>query len=272
MTGPTYEELEQKVRDLEKQAEERRLLEEKERLEKERAQRYLDIALVAIVALNARGEVTLINKKGCEMLGYREEEVLGKRWFDHFVPKRIRAQVENLFFELLKEEIDPVEHYQNPVLTRSGGERLIDWYNTLIRDESGKAAGTLSSGEDVTERVKAEEALRRAHEELSHFSKDLERIIEQRTEELREKSEQLVEAERLAALGRIANRVAHDLRNPLTVIGGFARRLYEKTADDDPNKKYLKIILQEVMNLESRVSEIIKMGKMEEAIEESREQ
>ncbi len=268
MTRPTYEELEERVRTLEKEAEERRLHEEKDHSEKERAQRYLDIALVAIVALNTHGEVTLINKKGCEILGYKEEEILGKRWFDHFLPQRIREHVEKVFFKLLKEEREPAGHHRNPVITKTGRERMIDWYNTLIRDESGKVVGTLSSGEDVTERVKAEEALRRAHAELSRFSKELERIIEQRTEELREKSEQLVEAERLAALGRIANRVAHDLRNPLTVIGGFARRLYEKTAEDDPNKKYLKIILQEVMNLESRVSEIIRMGKIEEVIDE----
>jgi hypothetical protein len=47
------------------------------------------------------------------------------------------------------------------------------------------------------------------------------------------------------------------------VIGGFTRRLFEKTPDEDPNKKYLKIVLQEVMILESRVSDTIKMGKEE---------
>ena len=264
MAKPTYKQLERRVRELEKQAEERKTLEEKERLEKERAQKYLDIAGVAIVALNERGEVTLINKRGCEILGYREEEVLGKRWFDHFLPARNRQDVATVFKQLLAGEIDPVEHYENPVLTKAGEERTIAWYNTLIRDETGKPTGTLSSGEDVTERLKAEAALRRAHEELSRFSKELEAIIEERSQELREKNEQLVEAERLAALGRIANRVAHDLRNPLTVIGGFTRRLFEKTPDGDSSKKYLRIILQEVMNLESRVSEIIRMGQSEE--------
>jgi PAS domain S-box-containing protein len=264
MPKPTCEELEQKVRDLEKQAAEWKRFEEKERLEKERAQKYLDIAGVAIVALNERGEVTLINKRGCEILEYREEEVLGKRWFDHFLPARNRQDVATVFEKLLAGEIDPVEHYENPVLTKAGEERMIAWYNTLIRDETGKPTGTLSSGEDITERLKAEAALRRAHEELSRFSKELEAIIEERSQELREKNEQLVEAERLAALGRIANRVAHDLRNPLTVIGGFTRRLFEKTLDGDSNKKYLRIILQEVMNLESRVSEIIRMGQEEE--------
>ena len=67
----------------------------------------------------------------------------------------------------------------------------------------------------------------------------LEKLVKETTEELREKGRQLIEAERLAALGKIANRVAHELRNPLTVIGGFSRRIYEKTPNDDPNKKYL---------------------------------
>lgn len=263
MPKPTYEELESRIRELDAEAETRRRIEEKERCEKEEARKYLDIAGVAIVAMNAQGEVTLINKKGCEILGYLEEEVMGRSWFDHFLPERARDEVKRVFFDLLSGDIEPVEHFQNPVLTATGEERMIAWYNTLIRDESGKPVGTISSGEDVTERVKAEEALRRAHEELSRFSMDLERIVEQRTEELKEKSKQLVEAEKLAALGRITNRIAHDFRNPLTVIGGFTRRLFEKTPDNDPNKKYLRIVLQEVMNLEARVSEILKMAQEE---------
>jgi PAS domain S-box-containing protein len=263
MSRPTYEELERRIRELEDQAEERKCVEEKERYEKETAQEYLDIAGVVIIAMNARGEVTLVNKKGCEILLYPEEEVLGKVWFDHFLPERCREEVKKVFFNLLSGNMEPLENYQNPVLTSTGEERMIAWFNTLIRDEAGKPVGTISSGEDVTERVKAEEALRRAHEELSRFSMDLEKIVEQRTEELKEKSKQLVEAERLAALGRITNRIAHDFRNPLTVIGGFTRRLVEKTPDNDPTKKYLRIILQEVMNLEARVSEIMKMAQEE---------
>jgi signal transduction histidine kinase len=68
-----------------------------------------------------------------------------------------------------------------------------------------------------------------------------------------------MEAERFAALGKIADRIAHEIRNPVTVIGGFARRMDEKTSEDDPYKKYVRIILHEVSVLEQRVSDLIKM-------------
>ena len=256
---PTYEELEQKVKAFEKEAADWKHIQESIRRRNQTAQKYLDIAGVIIVAINVSGQITLINKRGCDILGYPKEELIGKNWFDTFLPEKIREDVRTVFKKLLSGDIEPVEYYQNPVLTREGEKKIIAWYNTLITDESGKIVGTLSSGEDVTERLRAEEALRKANEEILNFSKELEKLVKERTEELREKDRQLIEAERLAALGKIANRVAHELRNPLTVIGGFSRRIYEKTPDDDPNKKYLEIIIRETKELENKVSEIIKI-------------
>lgn len=109
------------------------------------------------------------------------------------------------------------------------------------------------------ERKQAEAALRQARDDLYILSQELEQKVQERTAELEEKSKLLVEAERLATLGKIANRVAHEVRNPLTVVGGFSRRMYERTPDDDPNKKYLKIIVEHVRALEEKISEIIKI-------------
>ena len=122
------------------------------REERDKAQKYLDIAGVILVAIDAEQKVTLMNKKGIEILGYSEEEIIGKNWFDNFIPERDRDSVRRVFAKLLAGEIKPVEYFENRVLTKSGEERLIAWHNTLLKDESGNTVGTLSSGEDVTER------------------------------------------------------------------------------------------------------------------------
>ena len=101
------------------------------------------------------------------------------------------------------------------------------------------------------------------YDETYHFSQELEKMVQERTEKLEQKAKQLVEAERLAALGKIANRVADDCRNSLTVVGGFARRLYENTPDDAPDKEYLDIIVKEVRVLENKISKIVKIDNME---------
>ena len=256
---PAYEELERRIESLEKEVDDRKQAERVLQEERDRAKRYLEIAGVIIVVLNSDQTVQLINRKGCEVLGYEPVEIVGRNWFDSFVPEKDRERTRAGFVELISGNIDPIEYFENPVLTKNKEERIISWHNTVLRDQGGNIIATLSSGEDITERKRVEEELRKAHEELASFSRDLEKIVLQRTEELREKNNQLIEAERIAALGKIANRIAHELRNPLTVIGGFVRRLYEKTPDDDAKKNYLRIMMEEVIVLENRVSEIIKI-------------
>ena len=127
---------------------------------KETAETYLNIADVMLIAINADGKVTLINRKGCEILGYKEEEIIGKDWFNNFLPKRLRKITKAYSKKLLSGKIKPVEYHENPILNKNGEERLIAWHNILLRDEKGKSIGHFSSGEDITERKKTEEALK----------------------------------------------------------------------------------------------------------------
>ncbi|MBN2465215.1 PAS domain S-box protein [candidate division WOR-3 bacterium] len=132
--------------------------------EKERSQTYLALAGSMLVALDASGTITLLNRRACQVLGVTEAEGLGRNWFDTYVPERDRPQVKSVFDALMSGNLEPVEHYDNPVLTASGEERLIAWHNVLLRDEQGRPTGTLSSGEDVTEREEAVRALRESEQ------------------------------------------------------------------------------------------------------------
>ena len=124
------------------------------------AQHYLDIAGVIIVAIDADQKVTLINKKGCEVLGYAEKEIIGRNWIDTFIAESHREEVKGAFEKLISGEVDTVRYYENPVLTRSGDERIIAWHNTVLRDEAGNVIESLGSGTDITDRRMAEKALK----------------------------------------------------------------------------------------------------------------
>jgi PAS domain S-box-containing protein len=158
------------------------------RQERNRAQQYLDLAAVIMIALDRDGSIILLNRKGYEILGYPEGTLLGKDWFSTCLPNSVRARVSATFRQLMDGQLEPVECYENPVVTRLGEERIIAWHNTLLTDDSGRIVGTLSSGTDITGRRQAEEALQRAHDEL-------EQRVKERTAELTAANEALQQSE-----------------------------------------------------------------------------
>lgn len=150
--------------------------------ERDRAQKYLDIAGSIILALDTSGVVTLINRKGCSVLGCSEKEILGRNWFNSFVPGRIRNEALSCFNKLIQDGVEVSEYTENSVVTKTGDERLISWYNAILRNYEGEITGILRSGVDVTERRLAEEELRNARDEL-------EKRVHERTVELLKKNE-----------------------------------------------------------------------------------
>src|SRR3990172_5232781 len=146
---------------------ERKRAEEALEREKNRAQRYLDVAGVMLVVIGADQRVSLINKRGSDILGYDEEEIIGKNWFAPYLPQQTSAEVRAVFDRLMKGEAEPAEYFENSVKTKSGEERMIAWHNTLLRDEEGNIVATLSSGEDITARKLAEEQAQSRLQRLS---------------------------------------------------------------------------------------------------------
>lgn len=134
-------------------------------LERDTAQRYLDIADVMLIVLDLDGRTRLINRKCSEILGLPEQNVVGQSWIDMFIPIRQRDLVRAIFNGLLAGNTDILEFNENFILNAANDERLIAWHNVLLYDETGKINGILSSGTDVTELRQAEAALRRYRNE-----------------------------------------------------------------------------------------------------------
>ncbi len=79
---------------------------------------------------------------------------------------------------------------------------------------------------------------------------------------MKEEREKLVQEEKSEALEKMMDQVAHEIRNPLVSIGGFARRIHESLSEDDPNKRYLELIIQNVATLEKMIKKLIELKTM----------
>ena len=137
------------------------------RIEKARAQEYVNIADAILLALDGNGNITLLNRKGYEVLGYPQGSLNGRNWIETCLPARERERLLPAFRQLAAGNVHAVEHLENTVLTRTGNERLVAWHNTAIFDQTGTLTYTLSSGEDITDRKKKEEELRQLSDRLS---------------------------------------------------------------------------------------------------------
>jgi len=176
------------------------------RMERDRAQKYLDDAGVMFLVLDTDQKITLINEKGCEILGCVQKDIIGKNWFESFVPEKIRDEAKATFRELMSGNVESVEYYENSVLTVNGDEKIIAWHNAVLRDQEGKIIGTLSSGDDITEHIE-EQARRQVEQEFER-----QRILGMRSDRLR-------------SLGEMAAGIAHELNQPLQGVRGLAEHL-----------------------------------------------
>ncbi len=141
--------------------------------ERNRATEYFNLAPVIMLVLGRDQLVKKINRMGCIILEGLEDEIVGKNWFDHFIPYSHREMMRNKFIEMMdssnvySEAIDFFpEGNMNPMVSLKGTLRELRWHNTLLFDSSGNVTGTLSSAEDLTERIEAENARRQSEEKF----------------------------------------------------------------------------------------------------------
>jgi diguanylate cyclase (GGDEF)-like protein/PAS domain S-box-containing protein len=126
------------------------------RVERDRAQSYLDVASTLLVILYADGTVGLLNRQGREILG----ELVGANWFEQVTPEEDRPAARRAFERLIAGGESGVERYEGDVLTRTGARRRVAWQATALADPKGRTVAVLS-GQDITDRVRAEQELRK---------------------------------------------------------------------------------------------------------------
>jgi PAS domain S-box-containing protein len=119
-----------------------------------RWQYLLDNVSLIVVGLTCAGEVEYINPFLLALTGYTIEEVIGKDWFSQFIPQIDQSEIREGFSSLLINDFP--KYHQNAIVTKAGEERMISWNNTILRSQDNEIIGTLSIGEDITEKLKVD--------------------------------------------------------------------------------------------------------------------
>jgi len=146
------------------------------KLEENKFQKFLDFAGAIIVVVDADQRISYINKIGCQALGYNKKDVIGTNWFDYFIPEIIRNKIKSIFDEVMTGKIEPIEYFENSIITKKGQERIIEWHNTILKNNQGRIYATLSSGHDITERKIAEQKLKESEEKYRNILESIKEV------------------------------------------------------------------------------------------------
>ncbi|NHJ39405.1 MAG: PAS domain S-box protein, partial [Asgard group archaeon] len=148
--------------------------------EKERTQKYLDLVEVLILVLDLKGKVQMINQKGCDILGYTENEIIGMDWFDKFITEIDRLRLKHLFQDIIKTK-KSISYGTNSILTKDGSQKQISWRTSILYDNQNNVIGLLNSGIDITEQERAKGELlesEQRYQRMAEFVSDGLTVIE----------------------------------------------------------------------------------------------
>ena len=181
----------------------KREMEKRLHSEQEFARRLMDSFPDLIVALDTKGRYTFVSPRITEVLGYQPQELLGHSLGEQTHPEDCAALLK-LYNDLISgKRAHGILEYRTQ--HKHGDWRLFRASVSPLSDEQGKIAGVVASSRDVTE--------------------------------LRRLEDQLIQSEKLAAMGQMIAGVAHELNNPLTAILGVSELLRERATDESTRRQ-----------------------------------
>jgi PAS domain S-box-containing protein len=203
------------------------------------------------VLLDTEGRIILCNNFLLDLTGWKREEVLNQIWFDIFLPPEIHDEIKDgIFSKSIRDGAIPT-HYVNEIITRQNERRLVQWNNTVLRDQKGIVIGVASIGEDITARKQAEEEIRKLNAEL-------EQRVWDRTLQLETTSREM-EA--------FSYSVSHDLRAPLRGIDGWSQALREDYYDklDEQGRQYIDRVRVETQRMGHLIDDMLELAQLTRA-------
>ena len=245
---PTYEELEQRIKELVKEA---AMLKKAEKALKE-LQRYtrelIEASLDPLVTISPEGKITDVNHATELVSGYARDKLIGTDFLEYFTdPGRARQGYLHVF------RAGHVRDYPLEIRRRDGKVTPVLYNASIYRDAKGDAAGVFAAARDITRLKEAEEALRKNEKKLESLLAKL--------------------AAKNLELESFVYRVSHDLKSPILTIDGFIGALKEDFGEvlSEKGKKYLGYMSDAARKMELLINRLLDLSSIERLPEKKRE-
>ncbi len=184
-----------------------------------------------VMVISAKGEIVLVNQALCQILGISDVQMLGKGWGELFLEDHYNLDFSQSVIEVIQTK---KAFYNRQVSYRSPQGKLRELIaTTSFIQEDGSTRGVVAVLKDVTELTG----------------------LHRRERQLLARGRRLL-AEKAESLDRIARAVAHEVRNPVTAIGGLANRLLKLLGEGGKEAGYLRRILEATARLEQIVAQV----------------
>ena len=141
-----------------------------------------------VLVLLPDGRVKFVNEGIERITGYKREETIGKKWFDHFLSFGKRQEIRAAIEDIVRGNLESNRQKEYPILTSDGQERFILWNHSVLQDKEGRVTAVIAIGQDITELKKIETELVKKMNDLEKFYKvtmDREKVVIQLKNEIR---------------------------------------------------------------------------------------
>ncbi len=201
----------------------------------------------AVIATDISGKIMFMNGEAEDLTGWTLSESSQKLVKEVFniVNEQTRLEVENPIDKVLREGIVVGLANHTVLIRKDGSEVSIDDSGAPIKDKDGKTTGVVLIFRDITDRKETED-------KLEEYRNNLEKLVEERTKQLKD-------SERLAAIGATAGMVGHDIRNPLQAITGdlYLAKMELAELPDNEQKKNALESLDEIQSNIDYINKIV---------------
>jgi two-component system NtrC family sensor kinase len=190
----------------------------------------------AITATDMKGNILIWNRAAEETIGYKAADVIGKMNIQKIYPDEMARKVMQMLRKPEHGGVGRLNAYPMVYVRQDGAVTEGNLSAAIIYDSSGKEIATVGSFVDLKERLEMERALRRTQE-------------------------QLLQSEKLAAMGRLTSQIAHELNNPLYGIMNTLELLKTEISPESKRRKILEMALSETVRLSDLLRKMLSFSK-----------